>query len=112
MFKAEMRWLQIGPTLKMKGRLVGRWAEQARCLVSADVVPKGLIVDLNELMCVDAAGERFLTWLAGIGAVFAAGTAHAIAICERLGLSPQQRISAPPHGSKEKRSPAVHSHVG
>ena len=112
MFKAEMRWLQIGPTLKMKGRLVGRWAEQARCVVSADVVPKGLIVDLNEVMCIDAAGERFLAWLASVGAVFAASTDHAIAICERLGLSPQQRIPAPRHGSKENRSSVMHSHVG
>ena len=111
MFRAEIRWLRIGPTLKMKGRLVGKWAEQARCLVSPDVVPKGLIVDLNEVMGVDAAGERLLRWLASIGAVFAASTARAIAICERLGLSRQQRIPVPRHGSKESRSPVMHSHV-
>ena len=74
MFRAEIRWLRIGPTLKMKGRLVGRWAEQATCVVSPDVVPKGLIVDLNDVMCVDAAGEHFLTWLDSLGAVFAAST--------------------------------------
>jgi len=51
MFRAEIRWLRIGPTLKIKGRLVGKWAEQARCVVSEDVVPKGLIVDLNDVMC-------------------------------------------------------------
>ena len=42
MFRAEILWLANGPTLKMEGKLVGEWAEQARCLVTADVVPKGL----------------------------------------------------------------------
>jgi hypothetical protein len=46
MFPAELQWLANGPTLKMEGRLVGDWAEQARCLVTKDLVPKGLIVDL------------------------------------------------------------------
>ena len=45
MFRAEILWLANGPTLKMEGRLVGEWAEQARSLVTTDVVPKGLIVD-------------------------------------------------------------------
>jgi hypothetical protein len=45
MFRAEILWLANGPTLKMEGKLVGEWAEQARCLVTADVVPKGLVVD-------------------------------------------------------------------
>src|ERR1039457_7736510 len=31
MFRAEIQWLASGPTLKLKGRLVADWAEQARC---------------------------------------------------------------------------------
>ena len=63
MFRAEILWLANGPTLKMEGRLVGEWAEQARCLVTADVVPKGLIVDLADVSYIDSSGERLLSWL-------------------------------------------------
>jgi hypothetical protein len=63
MFRAEILWLANGPTMKMEGRLVGDWAEQARCLVTKDVVPKGLIVDLTEVSYVDSVGEQLLKWL-------------------------------------------------
>lgn len=49
MFRAEIQWPASGPTLKMEGRLVGDWAEQAKSLVTNDVIPKGLIVDLTEV---------------------------------------------------------------
>ena len=112
MFRAEILWLANGPTLKMEGRLVGEWAEQAKCLVTTDVVPKGLIVDLTEVSYVDSAGERLLSWLGSVGAVFAAGNVYATAVCERLGLSPVQRTSARRHGNKEERSSIMHSHAG
>lgn len=112
MFRAEILWLATGPTLKMEGRLVGEWAEQASCLVTTDVVPKGLIVDLTEMSYVDSAGERLLSWLGSVGAVFAASGVHATAVCERLGLSSMQRTSARRHGNKEERSSIVHSHTG
>ena len=47
MMRAEIQWLASGPTLKLEGKLVADWAEQARCLVTKDVLPKGLIVDLT-----------------------------------------------------------------
>lgn len=72
MFRAETLWLANGPTLKMDGKLVGEWAEQARDLVTAAVVPKGLIVDLTDVTYVDSAGERLLSWLGSVGAVFVA----------------------------------------
>ena len=112
MLRAEIRWLRIGPTLKMEGELVGQWAEQARCLVTDGVVPKGLIVDLNDVSCVDTAGERLLSWWASLGAVFAASTVYAIAICERLGLPTARRITARRHESEENKSSVAHSHVG
>ena len=112
MFRAEILWLANGPTLKMKGRLVGEWAEQARCLVTTDVVPKGLIVDLTEVSYVDSAGERFLSWLDSVGAVFTANGVYATAVCERLGLLPMQRTSAQRYGNKVERSSTMHSHAG
>ena len=40
MFRAEIHELEDGPTLKMEGRLVGQWAEQAKSLVTMNSVPK------------------------------------------------------------------------
>jgi hypothetical protein len=40
MFRAEILWLANGPTRKLEGKLVADWAEQARCLVTKDVLPK------------------------------------------------------------------------
>ena len=113
MFRAEMQWLPNGPTLKLEGKLVTDWAEQARCLVTKDVLPKGLIVDLTEMSYIDSVGEQLLKWLASVGALFAAGNVYAIAVCDRLGLSPVQRITARRkrrHENIEERSPINHSH--
>jgi hypothetical protein len=49
-------------------------AEQAKCLVSKDVLPNGLIVDLTEVSYVDSVGEQLLRWLARVGALFVAGS--------------------------------------
>ncbi|HZW92836.1 MAG TPA: hypothetical protein VFF64_07780 [Candidatus Eremiobacteraceae bacterium] len=102
MFRAEILWLANGPTLKMEGRLVGEWAEQARYLVTTDVVPKGLIVDLTEVSCVDSACERLLSRLGSVGAVFVASGVYAPAVCERLGLSPVRRMPVRRHGNNER----------
>ena len=94
MFRAEIQWLADGPTLKMAGKLVGEWAEEARSLVTTDVVPKGLIVDLTDVSYIDSAGQRLLIWLGSVGAVFVATNVYAAALCERLGLVAVERMPA------------------
>jgi hypothetical protein len=81
MFRAEIRLLADGLTLKVEGRLVGDWAEQARSLVTKDVVPLGLIVDLSDVSYVDSAGKKLLKWLATVGAQFVAGSVYALSVC-------------------------------
>lgn len=113
MFRAEILWLANGPTLKMEGRLVGDWAEQARCLVTEDVVPKGLIVDLTEVSYVDRAGEQLLKWLSSVGAEFVAGNVYSLGVCERLRLSTLER-TAPRHKRQcrsTEESSITHSHT-
>jgi hypothetical protein len=112
MFRAEIQWLTSGPTLKLEGKLVADWAEQAKCLITKDVLPKGLIVDLTEVSYVDSVGEQLLKWLAGVGAVFVAGSVYAFAVCDRLRLSPTQRISERRkrrHGNNEESPSIRHS---
>jgi len=105
MFRAEILWLANGPTVKMEGRLVGEWAEQARYLVNTDVVPKGLIVDLTEVSYVDSAGERLLSWLGSVGAVFVASGVYACHM-RTAGLLPVRRMPARRHRNN-KRSPQL-----
>ena len=104
MFRAEILWLANGPTLKMEGRLAGEWAEQARCMVTTDVVPKGLIVDLTDVTYVDAAGESLLNLLGSAGAIFAARGVYINAVCERLGLSDTPRRRTRRYREKTPRS--------
>lgn len=86
MFRAEIRELDNGPTLKMEGRLVGDWAEQAKSLVTRDSVPKRLMIDLSEVTYVDSVGDRVLKWFESVGAKFIAKGIYAAGICERLQL--------------------------
>jgi len=113
MFRAESQWLASGPTLKLEGKLVADWAEQARRLVTKDVLPEGLIVDLTEVSYVDSVGEQFLKWLAGVGAVFIAGSVYAFVLCDRLRLPPMQEITERRkrrHGSSGEKSSIKYSH--
>ena len=113
MFRAEIQWLASGPTLKLEGKLVADWAEQARCLVTKDVLPKGWLVDLTEVSYVDSVGEQLLQWLASVGAVFIAGSVYAFAVCDRLRLSPLHSITGlrkRRHESSAERSSMEHSH--
>jgi len=86
MFRAQLKQLASGPTLKMEGSLVGEWAQEAKSLVTNGPVPKGLIVDLTEVSYIDSIGEHVLAWLASIGASFKAKAVYAASVCERLQL--------------------------
>ena len=113
MLRAEIQWLASGPTLKLEGKLIADWAEEARRLVTKDVLPKGLIVDLTEVSYIDTVGESLLSWLGSVGAAFVASGVYAPAVCERLGLSPVQTLSERhkrrPENSEERPS-IRHSH--
>ena len=86
MFRAQLKRLANGSILKMEGRLVDDWADEARSLVNRGPASKGLIVDLTEVSYVDGAGEQLLTWLNSFGAVFVAKAVYPAAVCERLDL--------------------------
>ena len=94
MFRAEMQWRADGPTLKMAGKLVGELADEARSLVTTEILPKGLIVDLTDVSYIDSAGQRLLIWLGSVGAVFVARSVYAAPICERLGLEAVESMAA------------------
>jgi hypothetical protein len=112
MFRAEIHQLTNGSILKLEGRLVGEWAEQARALVTKSAVPAGLVIDLTDVSYIDPVGEQVLTWFRSIGAVFVAKAVYVAGVCERLRLPLQKE---PPRGATEehrrtgRRPSAVHT---
>jgi hypothetical protein len=91
-------------TFKLEGRLSGERAEQVRTLVIRSNAEMRLIVDITELMFVDALGEEVLSFLKRLGAQFLAETAYSLDVCERLHLPvlPKQSsgtLSAGPNGN-------------
>lgn len=73
-------------TFKLEGRLTGERAEQVRTLVTRSNSEIKLVVDITELMFVDALGEEVLSFLKRLGAQFLAETAYSLDVCERLHL--------------------------
>jgi hypothetical protein len=74
-------------TFKLEGRLTGERAEQVRTLVTRSNAEMRLVVDITELMFVDALGEGVLSFLKRLGAQFLAETAYSLDVCARLRLS-------------------------
>jgi hypothetical protein len=87
-------------TFKLEGRLTGERAEQVRTLATRSNTEMRLVVDITELMFVDALGEEVLSFLKRLGARFLAETAYSLDVCERLHLplAPKQASDGHPFG--------------
>ena len=73
-------------TMRLEGRFVGEFAQDARDLVRRCKIPLRLVVNLSEVIFVDAMGEEVLLWLARIGGEFVAENCYPLHVCERLHL--------------------------
>ena len=72
--------------LKLEGRFTGDDAEQTRTLTARFAARGKLLVDLTEVVFVDAAGEEVLSFLGHFGAEFVAPNSYVLDVCERLNL--------------------------
>jgi hypothetical protein len=70
----------------LEGRFTGEEAEHVRLLVTHCTSKLELVVDLTEVMFVDAVGEDVLSFVKKLGGEFVAETSYARDICERLQL--------------------------
>lgn len=73
-------------TVRLQGRLVGAYAEDARATMLRCPVPHSIAVDLSEVTFVDALGEQVLLWLGRLGAKVVAVNVYTRSLCERLQL--------------------------
>jgi hypothetical protein len=71
---------------RLEGRFTGDGAEEVRTLVTRCDSKLELVVDLTDLMFIDAVGEEVLLFAKRLGAQFVAETAYSLDVCERLQL--------------------------
>jgi hypothetical protein len=72
--------------LKLEGRFTGSDAEHTRTLTARLAAREKLLVDLTEVVFVDAVGEEVLSFLGRFGAEFVAPNSYVLDVCERLNL--------------------------
>lgn len=75
-----------GLMVRLFGRMVGPYAEDARKALAGRRLPASLVVDLSEVTFVDHFGEQVLLWLGRLGARFVANSVYVRSVCECLQL--------------------------
>jgi hypothetical protein len=86
MFRVEMCDSADSLILKLEGRYAGDDAQHTRTLAARFDARKKLLVDLTEVVFIDAIGEEGLSFLGQLGAEFVAPNSYALDVCERLNL--------------------------
>jgi hypothetical protein len=86
MLRVETQQLDGSLICRLEGRFTGQGAEQVCTLVTRCDARLKLVVDLTEMMFVDAIGEQVLSLAKKLGAQFIAETSYSRDVCERLDL--------------------------
>jgi anti-anti-sigma regulatory factor len=71
---------------RLEGRFTGEGAEHVRTLATRCDNEMKLVIDLTEVLFIDALGEGVLFFLKRLGAQFVAETSYSRDVCERLQL--------------------------
>ncbi len=96
---------------RLEGRFTGEGAEQVCTLVTRCDNEMRLVIDLTEVLFVDALGERVLSFFKRLGAQFVAETSYSRDVCERLHLPLVRKDKSTNHllgGSDGKESSSTH----
>ena len=86
MLRVEIRDSAGTLILRLEGRFAGDDAEHTRTLAARFGARGNLLVDLTEVVFIDAVGEEVLSFLGQLGAEFVAPNSYALDVCERLNL--------------------------
>ena len=96
-------------TVRLEGRFSGDDAEHTRTLAARLAAREKLLVDLTEVVFVDAVGEEALSFLGRFGAVFVAPNSYVLDVCERLNLrvapNGSSYLSAEPPANGDQSGP-------
>src|SRR5271166_4941668 len=86
MLRVQKQELDGALICRLEGRFTGKGAEEVRTLVTRCDSKVELVVDLTEVMFIDAIGEEVLLFVKRLGAQFVAETSYSRDVCERLEL--------------------------
>src|SRR5579859_6494257 len=86
MLRVETQELDGALICRLEGRFTGKGAEEVRTLVTRCDSRLELVVDLTDVMFIDAIGEEVLLFVRKLGAQFVAETSYSRDVCERLQL--------------------------
>jgi hypothetical protein len=86
MLRVQTQELDAALICRLEGRFTGEGAEEVRRLVTRCDSKLELVVDLTEVMFIDAIGEEVLLFVKRLGAQFIAETSYSRDICEQLNL--------------------------
>jgi hypothetical protein len=86
MLRVETQELDGALICRLEGRFTGEGAEEVRALATRCDSQLELVVDLTDLMFIDAIGEEVLLFVKRLGAQFVADTSYSRDVCERLQL--------------------------
>src|ERR1039457_422271 len=103
MLRVQTQELDGTLTCRLEGRFTGRGAEEVRTLITCCDSKLELVVDLTDVMFIDAIGEEVLLFVKRLGAEFVAENSYSRDVCERLQL---------PLLGTHKRNPHVSSGSG
>jgi hypothetical protein len=81
--------------LRLEGRFTGDDAEHTRTLAARLAARTKVLVDLTEVVFIDAVGEEVLSFLGQFGAQFVAPNSYVLDVCERLNLCVAPNGSSP-----------------
>jgi hypothetical protein len=82
--------------LRLEGRFTGEDAEHTRMVAARFAARAKVLVDLTEVVFVDAVGEEVLSFLGQFGAQFVAPNSYVLDVCERLNLCVDPNASSHP----------------
>ena len=106
MLRVEIRDSADILILRLEGRFTGDDAAHTRTLTARFATRAKLLVDLTEVVFIDAAGEEVLSFLGQFGAEFVAPNSYVLDVCERLNL----RVA--PNGSSHLNALGEHRTSG
>ncbi len=86
MLRVEIHDSVNASSISVEGRLTKETADDLRTLATRCNADTRLVVDLTELLFIDAVGEDVLSLLKRLGAEFVAETSYSLDVCERLHL--------------------------
>ena len=86
MLRVQTQELDGDLICRLEGRFTGKGAEEVRTLVTRCDSKLELVVDLTDVMFIDAIGEEVLLFVKKFGAQFVAETSYSRDVCERLQL--------------------------